>query len=344
MTPKDKTVKKRPTAWAVARLAGVSQTTVSFVLNNRRDVGIPESTREVVIAAAKQLGYRPNLAARSLVRGKTNAMALWITKLSAVVYFAWAESLQHEVRAHGYELIVSERGGAEFDPHSGYSPAPEWPVDGLFAYGVEEYLRDCPIYVPTVVFGPYPVPGYDYVGFSLRNAVVESLQHLVDGGRKRIAFLQGLRTPTEIPVREERYDAYMQVMQDAGLPINIIRCPHASRAHGYEVMKEYLLHDKSFDALFCHNDDVAIGAMRALKEAGINIPDDVALIGCDGLEETDYHQPRISTISNPFAEIASTAWNFMERRLEDPTTPYQSAVFEARFVKRESSDSSLRKE
>jgi LacI family transcriptional regulator len=301
------------------------------------DVGIPDSTRQTVIAAAKELGYRPNLAARSLVKGKTNAMGLWITRLSAMVYFTWVECLQAEVRSHDYELIISERGGAEIDSHKGYSHAPEWPVDGLFAYGVEEYLDGLPNYIPTVIFGPYEVKDLDYVGMSLYKAELEAVQHLVSGGRKRIVFLKGTSKDMTPPEKDERYDAYTEVMEQAGLQNEYFPILGVGRLQAYESMKEYVRSNKLPEAFVCYNDDIAIGTLRALKESGVRVPEDVALIGCDGLEETDYHQPRISTIVNPFEEISKIAWEFMENRLNDWSIPRQVAMVDAHFVSRESS-------
>ena len=326
--------KKRPTAWTVAKLAGVSQTTVSFVLNNRQDVGIPDSTRQLVIAAAKQLNYQPNLAARSLVRGKTNAMGLWMAKLSEVVYLKWIEYLQNEVRSHDYELIISERAGVETKSKV-YSTAPEWPVDGVFAYGVPEYLEG-PLYFPVVVFGPYPVEGLDYVGLSLYKAEFEAVQHLIKNGRKHIVYMHVI---VDDLYTDERLEAYLNAMEQAGLPNDQFRVLDGTRETAYNSMTEYLLTHTCPDAFVCLNDDMAIGLLRALKEHGVRVPEDVAIVGCNGLDEMDYHQPRLSTLSMPFKEIAKLSWEFMRNRLEDHTIPRQVAILDAHFVIRESTPS-----
>lgn len=326
---------KRPTAAAVAKLAGVSTTTVSFVLNNRVGAGIPQSTQDIVMEAAKQLGYRPNLVARSLASGTTNTMGFWITRLSAMVYFTWVEYLQQEVQSHGYELIVSERGkDAESNKLTSYSP--EWPVDGLFAYGpwVSKYLKRNHVHTPTVVIGPYAAEGVDYVGVTFRKAEIEAVEHLINGGRKRIVYVH---CPPHPSLTDEHLDGYVEAMERAGLAQEVYQIPGVSRSQGYISMVEYLRSRTHPEAFVCLNDDIAIGVMRALKEAGLRVPEDVAVIGSDGLEDTEYHQPRISTISIPFGDVAKTAWEFMSRRLEDPSLPLQSAVWEARFMKRESS-------
>ncbi|HEY3298847.1 MAG TPA: LacI family DNA-binding transcriptional regulator, partial [Armatimonadota bacterium] len=293
---------KRPTAAAVAKLAGVSTTTVSFVLNKRVGSGIPKSTQESVLEAARQLGYRPNLVARSLASGQTNTMAFWITKLSAMVYFTWVEFMLQEVQSHGYDLIISERGKAAIGTAEEFRSAPEWPVDGLFAYGpwVSQYLELNQMHTPTVVIGPYPAEGIDYVGVTFRNAEIEAVEHLIYGGRKRIV---GIYAPTMVPFQDEHLDAYREAMARAGLQEEVFQIPGVSRSNGYEGVKEYLESRSCPEAFVCRNDDVAIGVMRGLKEAGIRIPEDVAIVGSDGLEDTEYHEPPISTISIPFAEI-----------------------------------------
>jgi LacI family transcriptional regulator len=336
MSPLKRNPGKRPTAAAVAKLAGVSTTTVSFVLNNRLGAGIPKSTQDIVLAAAKQLGYRPNLLARSLATGTTNTMGFWITRLSAMVYFTWVEYLQEEVQSHGYELIISERGKDASDSEKIPSSSPEWPVDGLFAYGpwVSQYLKRNHVHTPTVVIGPYPAEGVDFVGVTFLKAEIEAVEHLIKGGRKRIVYVH---CPPHPSLKDARLDGYLEAMEQAGLAHEVFQIPGVSRSQGYQSMTEYL-HSRSYpEACVCLNDDIAIGVMRALKEVGLRVPEDVAVIGSDGLEDTYYHQPRISTISIPFADIAANAWRFMSNRLKDPSIPLQTAVWEARFLRRESS-------
>jgi DNA-binding LacI/PurR family transcriptional regulator len=296
---------------------------------------IPQRTRQAVIAAAKQLGYRPNLAARLLASmGKTNTMALWICTLTSMVYLTWVVNFQREAKAHSYELMISEKQDL-CDTESGYVPLPEWPVDGIFAYGlpgIAHSLDASPNHIPIVVFGPYPVEGLDFVGLSFYDAGVESVQDLISRGRRRIAYVS---PPSISP--SGRYVAYLDVMREAGLETEEIVISSSERAQACEAIKEYLGSHACPDALVCCNDDAAIGVLRGLRDLGISVPGDAAIVGGDGLEDTEFHEPRISTIAIPYAEIARTSWEYMERRSKDPSIPRQETTIQARYIIRESS-------
>lgn len=332
-------IKRNPTSYHVAKLAGVSRTTVSFVLNNRTDVAIPQKTRDAVMMAAKQLGYRPNRAASALASSTTNTMAFWLTSLSSVLYLNWIQHMQSQSAAKGFDLVFSEKecyNKPKMEPLT----LAEWPVDGIFAYGLQwlpAYLQANPLHTPTVLMGYYYTPGadrIDHVGLDLYTPTVECMKHLILTGRKRIAYFHARVGAVE--AKTPRFQAYQDMMQEAGLPTESLASPGVSRPSAYDSLKSYVEQNGFPDALVCCNDDFAVASLRAARDLGLRVPDDLAVAGSDGQEETSYHEPRLTTIELPYTEMCETAWQFMERRIEDPKMEPQETIVPARLMMRES--------
>lgn len=335
--------KRNPTSYHVAELAGVSRTTVSFVLNNRVDMAIPQKTRDAVLAAAKELGYRPNRAASALASGTTNIVSLWLTSLSSVVYLNWIQHMQRQVTSKGFNLIFSEKEAYSGSPKDRFTLA-EWPVDGIFAYGLQwlpGYLEAHPLHTPIVLMGQYYAHGYeryDHVGLDLYTPTVECMQHLLLSGRKRIAYFQGSQTPDG---KTPRFRAYEAIMKDAGLPCECISGTGISRGSAFDALKSYAAEYGMPEALVCCNDDFSIASLRVARDMGLCVPDDIAIAGSDGQDETAYHEPRLTTIELPYQEMCEIAWQFMEKRIEDPKLEPQEAIVKARLIMRQSTMNSV---
>lgn len=340
------TAKRKPTSYHVAKLAGVSRTTVSFVLNNRADVAIPQKTRDAVLAAAKQLGYRPNRAASALASGTTKTVSLWLTSLSSVLYLNWIQHMQSQVSAKGYDLVFSEKGHHNDQAKKESHSIAEWPVDGIFAYGVQwlpAYLEAHPLHTPIVLMGHYYAEGfwhYDHVGLDLYTPTVECMKHLISAGYKNIAYFQGPSIPEG---KTPRFQAYEDTMVEAGLATKQLISLNTSRTTAYESLRTHAEQHGLPDALVCANDDFAIAALRVASDLGLRIPEDIAIAGSDGLEETAYHAPRITTIELPYTEMCEIAWQFMENRVKNPTLEPQQATVPARLITRESTACTVRK-
>ncbi len=327
---------KRTTIGDIAAALGLSASTVSKVLNGRGDAKIPEGTRERVRVAAAGMGYTPNLAARALVQGRTNAVAVWAETL-ADFHANIVNLLQDAMRPSGYEMLVSD---VVKHPnwHAHLQRRPIWPVDGIIAVdtprSVELLLSVASSSRPPVVsLGAYYSDLVDQVGIDLRAGVVEGVTHLVASGRRNVAYLvcnHGYRAG------DARYDGYNAVMSEAGRTPQYIRGTASSRADGYTTMAAYLAAQPAPDALFCFNDEMALGAYRAIREAGLRVPGDIALMGCDGIHDLEYLECPMSTVAQPCAEGCEIAWAFLQRRIGEPDRPRQSIVLASRFVGRES--------
>ncbi len=161
------------------------------------------------------------------------------------------------------------------------------------------------------------------------------MQHLIETGRKRIVYLyaaadEGLFT-------EPRYRAYHDVMHAAGLEPETITISEVSLAAARWRMREYLQqHEIPPEAVFCLNDDLAFGVHRALCDLGLRIGEDVAIVGCDGIEETEYLACPLTTIRQPLEEMCALAWQFLQTHIRDPAAPLQQRILQPELVIRES--------
>lgn len=322
----------------IAEKLNLSESTVSRVLSGQRDPLISKATRDLVRAAAREMGYRPNAAARALVTGRTNVIALWIGSVFPVFYSQVIRICTESVKSDGYSIRIVDIGRS--DTRSG---SINWPTDGILAFDsgglIDRLIASRQLFRgPVVGFGLSYSRSVDHVGVDLLKPSAEALRHLISSGRKRIAYV-GPRT-ADGP-RDPRCAAYSVVLADAGLAHEPVEFEAASpatyRAAAREIIRSYVPEAGAPEALFCYDDETAIGACRGLRDLGLRIPEDVAVVGCDGIEETLYHNPPISTIAIPLEKMCRKAWEFLQKRLQDPDLPVQEAEIEAVFEKRGSS-------
>jgi LacI family transcriptional regulator len=135
---------------------------------------------------------------------------------------------------------------------------------------------------------------------------------------------------------DDRWEAYHEVMAQAGLKPELILTRDQERASGRAAIVSYVQQFGCPDSIFCYNDDLAISAFRGLRDLGIRIPDDVALIGCDGIEDAEYHDPAITSVVQPISEMCSLAWDCLERRVREPDCDLYQRILKPELVLRES--------
>jgi len=332
----------RMTIRHIATELGISPATVSRVLNDQGLDFIGDDTRRRVLKTARELGYCRNAAARSLVTGRTNVAALWLHNRYS--FSAFVGQVVHAMMAHirntPVELLVEY---IEQPDHreTDWTPLGKWPVDGVLAHEAPQYVAahlasgrgvGCPI----VGMGCWYHPEADYVGIELTNGVREAVLHLLGTSADGVAYLVNAQSNTP---GEPRFEAYHRTLSELGAEPMTIICEHQNRASAREAVLAHYGGLRSPSAVFCHNDDLALGAYRALIEMGLRVPDDVALVGCDGIEDTEYTPCSLSTIVQPVNEMCRLAWQALQARLADPNLPRQETVLEARLSIRESSRS-----
>ena len=321
----------------VARLAGVSQATVSYVLTGRKDQTIREETRRKVMDAAQSLGYRPNLAARALATGQTRMIALWVPYSYHSVFSHVIEQIVRSAQESRFRVVIVQIAGETGETLGPSSLLSEWHVDGILAFDatrlVEELLDRHAGLPPIVSFGPACSDRTDHVGVDLYEGSLTAVRHLYEIGCRRIAYA-GYQQ--RLGLGEPRYDAYHHVMQEIGAEPLVLPLLRGEYDDSYQTVRDHVTAFGCPDGLFCWNDEAAIGANRAFADLGLRVPEDVALIGSDGIRETLYSVPTLSTVAQPFEEMCRLAWEFLQRRLKEPSLPPQHTLLPMRLEKRAS--------
>jgi len=315
----------------IAKRLNLSHATVSFVLNDRRDVAIPESTRQRVMETAREMGYRPNRAARALVSGRTNVLALWLPSLHMPHFARLFESLHTISLEHGYETMYCK---ASTEPGS-KNPF-EWPVDGVISVDTLSLLaqRESAPNLPIVGVGAYVDPNFDHVKVDLVPGTEEAIRHLIERGCRRVAHLT---THRAVSAPDGRLEAYERTMRESGLDPEVILCADGDRATIRGCVEEYVRTNGKPDGIFCYSDSAALATHRAMADIGLRAPDDYLLVGFDGLDELEYTVPSISTVRQPMIDGARRAVELMINRLRTPGADPQSVVLPTHLIVRESS-------
>ena len=324
-----------PNSSDVAQRAGVSRATVSYVFNGRRDgATVPDATRQRVLAAAEEIGYRPNRTARALKTGKTNTIALWAASFATPYYASVLGHVEDMAHRDGYEVVVSTSNNIDV------LDSAHLPADGMIVIDKQsihfDAMQRVQFSMPLVSMGAYFTRSLDHVGVDLYSGTKTAMAHLYARGKRRIAYLSfGGIQPIRHSINQNldlRLVAYIETVQARGEEPQWIIAEDDGRRVAYEAFRSFWERTKRDaphrlpDALLCLDDILAIGAMHYLREAGISLPDSVAVVGCDGIEEGEFHHPPLTTIVQPVAEISRLSWEFLRRRIQEPHTPLQSAI------------------
>ena len=296
----------RVTSTQVAKLAGVSRTTVSFVLNDVPQMGISEETRERVLLAARQLGYVPNAAARSLVSGATGTVALVVPhnehlKVDNFIPRMLA-GVNETCHARGYKVLFEPMSEAS-RPGRFLDLVDSRRIDGLIVLNVP---RSEDVHLAHLAAEGFPLvvlgsnldehAGIYSIDVDTREAARVATRHLLKLGHRRIAHI-GF-APNEYHGVSERLFGYREALRQFGEEMDPVRVAFAnfSAQSGYEAMQAILERERSMTALFAGNDTIAFGAMAALRDAGLKVPDDVAVVGYDDIPLAPYASPPLTTI------------------------------------------------
>ncbi|WP_030920384.1 LacI family DNA-binding transcriptional regulator [Streptosporangium amethystogenes] len=300
---------KRPTLEAVAARAGVSRSTVSRVVNGQTTV--TADIRELVMRAVNELGYVPNGAARNLATQRTNSVALVVSESPNRVFsddpmFSTViRSASLELEAVNKQVVLLLAGSPESHARvENYIAGGH--VDGVMlvsSHGADPLpVALTRLRVPVVSYGRPAVPvAMPYVDNDNVAGAATAVRHLLEQGRRRIATIAG---PLDMIGGQDRLAGYRAVLRDSDRR-SIIAVGDFTRESGAVAMRQLLADDPELDAVFAANDLMAIGAMHALRQAGRQIPGDVAIVGYDDIEAARYTDPPLTTIHTPHAEQAA---------------------------------------
>lgn len=340
MAPAGTVASKQATIVEVARRAGVSVGTASLALNGSKRCAAATVAR--VEAAAAELRYLPNHAAKSLRRQTSESIALVIPDIGNPVYVAMAKAVQRVAKERRYHLsLISTDGLAPEEVHALQTLARRQ-VDGLIMCS----LRVTPELVAALEAAPGPIcvigqlpeaASVDNVRVDSESGAVLAVEHLLAQGRRRVAFVNGTANTVPALARER---GYRRALAGQGMTFDASLVAHAdfSVAAGRAAIDALLSRRAEFDAVFCANDVIAIGALKSLRERGLTVPRDVAVVGMDDIEECSICTPTLTSVSLRAEERGRIATEFLLDRLAAPgPLPPQKMTVAPRLVVRESS-------
>ncbi|HWS31249.1 MAG TPA: LacI family DNA-binding transcriptional regulator [Actinoplanes sp.] len=319
----------------VAALAGVSSQTVSRVANGHP--GVVETTREQVLAAMSELGYRPNSAARSLRYGRFNTIGVILFGLSSTGNSRTVEAIATQAATEGYAITLIPVGAPTQDNVMGaFTRMGELAVDGVILI-IEVHLLDAtavalPPGVHVVVVDSDAGERYPVVDTDQADGARQAVRHLLSLGHRTVWHVAG---PAESFSAERRTTAWRRALEEAGRPVPPLQRGDWSADSGY-LAGLRLAGDPSCTAIFTANDQMALGVLRALHERGRRVPADVSVVGFDDLADASSYLPPLTTVHQDFAEVGRRCVEALLRQIHDEPAGPGTDLVPTRLVLRDS--------
>lgn len=304
----------------VAKAAGVSAMTVSNVINGHPNVR--PATRERVLEAVDRLGYRVNVAARNLRRGRTGTIGLAVPEINRPYYGRLAASIIAAAAGHGLRVSIEQTGARRENELAALSLSRNRLYDGLILSTVGMGPADVEaldVDHPVVILGERIFGGpVDHVAMPNEAASEAATRHLVERGCRRIAIVCG-RLGGEAGVSSLRHAGYLRALAAAGLPADpelVVTAESLTMQDAARRVRERMADGLGFDGVFCVTDTVAMGVLRALADAGVRVPERVKVIGFDNVDESAYLVPSLSTVDPDHDLMAERAVALLAARID----------------------------
>ncbi len=298
----------------VAKLAGVSISTTSLAINDQP--GVKEETKQRILAAVQKLNYRPNRIAQGLVKRKTNNIDVIVSGpkygyFSSPILFEVIKGIAEVINGSGYHLVLKVTT-AEEEVDFIREQVNNRGCDGMICWGTrmsEENFADlCQGRSPVVAIARYvkDKPVYAVTVDDLKGGYLGT-KHLLELGHRRIGFIGNLHG---ISSAEDRFRGYKKALQEYGLDIdrNLVIAADFYQESGHAAMKEILpQRERGLTAVFAASDLMALGAIKAVFEAGLKVPDDISIVGFDNMPNADLLMVPLTTIATPVHQLGQTA-------------------------------------
>lgn len=326
----------------VAKHAGVAPRTVSNVVNDYAYVSAEMRTK--VQAALEELNYRPNLMARGLRRGRTGIVTLLLPLLTTPYFGEIAHEVVEHASALGCTVMIDETGGdpkrelalLDIADRAGWVDGALMSPQGLSTRALAELRTN----IPVVLLGERTARStLDHVGIDNVAAARDAVRHLVDSGCQRVAAVGGTTARSDVTSRQ-RLKGYRAALRGAGIQADdelYIRTAAYSRTNAAAAVRQLMQSTRPPDGLFCFSDELAIGALRELHVLGIQVPQDIKVVGFDDIDETKYSIPTISSIRPDKAQTALSALTLLLERVDGSQVAPRDVTIGYELVVRESS-------
>jgi LacI family transcriptional regulator len=339
------TAKNRPQIKDVAKLAGVSPACVSLALNEKPYVS--KKAKQRIYKAVREIGYRPNIVARSLRKKKTGIIGLVLSDIANPFFPEIARGVEERAREYGFNVILCNTDADPFQEKNSIEILLSRQIDGLIitsarsTANLNEYLReDC----PTVLVNRDPFPGrFDFVGIDNISSARTAVNHLIKLGHKRIAFIEG---EPESPASFGRYKGYKEALQEAGFSLqeNYVKIGYLKYEGGYRAMISFLKEFLLPTAVFCANDMMALGAIDACVDKGIKVPQDIAVVGFDDIWVASLKSVQLTSMRQPRYQMGVKAVDLMIERVESERSEIKRVILPTKLVIRQTCGKVLKDE
>lgn len=322
----------------VAKLANVSIATVSRVTSNKE--GVNEDTKARVIKAMAELGYRPNSAARTLRMSKSNIIIVLMVNIKNSFYSEFIRGIEEVARAAGYYILIGSTGGDPEKEAEYIDLVQASRVDGVILttagvlddQTIEKINKTSPI---VLTFDYVPSKKIPSISIDNESASRKVTNHLIGLGHTRIAHITGNMGRLQ---SQTRLHGYKQALSQHSIPVDeaLIQEGGYLFKDGYEAAKKLLSFDHLPTAIYGSNDNVAIGALKAILEAGLRVPEDIAIVGFDDVDIASFMTPGLTTIHQPRYEIGQRAMGLLLKKINQEEVSQGHIILEDELIVRES--------
>lgn len=317
------------TIYDVAREAGVSMATVSRVVNNNPNV--KPQTRKKVFEAIERLGYRPNAVARGLASKKTTTVGVVIPDISNMNFAEVARGIEDIATMYHYNIILSNADKKKEKEIRVINTLLEKQVDGLLFMGgtvTDEHIQafrtsSIPIVLCATTDSSETIPSVD---IDHESAAFDATQVLLSKGHTNIAMISG--TLQDPAIGFSRYQGYKRAMEEAGIGFReeYVRIGNYKYESGVEAMKHFLSLSDRPTAVFAATDEMAIGAIHAIQDAGLKVPEDISVISVDNSRMAEMVRPQLSSVAQPMYDIGAVSMRLLTKLMN------KENVEQSRFI------------
>lgn len=328
----------------VADKANVSKATVSRVLRNPETV--KKATRDKVLAIIEQLNYQPNILARHFRRSETNTILVVIPNIMNTVFSHILGGIEHEAGMHGYRVILANTNRQVEKEYEYLDHLRQRQADGMILLSarmdkgvLSEVMKQYPVVLTADYLEGIPIPTVTIDNVSSGRTATE---HLIKLGHSRIAHITG---PLHLLVSQDRLKGYRQALLQNDLDVDNILIQEGDFSHesGYNQMTKLLALEHPPTAVFSANDEMATGIIKAAKDHGLSVPEDLAVVGFDNVKLSAIYDPGITTIAQPMFEMGSKAMELLLEQINGDETSKKQYVLQNELVIRESCGANQKK-
>ncbi|MCZ0756552.1 LacI family DNA-binding transcriptional regulator [Anoxybacillus sp. J5B_2022] len=320
----------------VAKLANVSTATVSRVLSNSGNV--KKETTEKVLEAIQKLNYQPNILARQLRKLETKTILVVVPDITNTFFSKILRGIEHVAIENDYEVLLGDTGNNVERERVYLDILRQKKADGMIlltarleSHLLEEIASEFPVVLACEYLEGSTIPT---VSIDNVSSARKATEYLINLGHRRIGFISG---PLNVILSRDRLKGFRQAMAQHNIPIEsfLVQEGDFSFESGYNMMMKFLALDQPPTAVFAANDEMAIGAIKAIKSKGLRVPDDISVVGFDDIQFASIYEPALTTISQPMFEIGKKAMELLIKLINKDQLEKNQYILRDRLIIRD---------